>query len=329
MTQRVEDGSRGPTRPESEKEWRLIQRIVTESVSEQRRSRRWGIFFKLLTFVYLFLIFFAVRFSMSGSGINVAPGEHTAIVDIEGVIMAGESASADRVITALRAAFEAPDAKAVVIRINSPGGSPVQAGYIYDEIRRLRTEYPDKEAYAVIVDIGASGGYYIAAAADMIYADKASLVGSIGVTATGFGFVEAIEKLGVERRVFTAGAHKAFLDPFIPVKPYERELWEDVLQTTHQQFIEQVRKGRGDRLEEENELLYSGVIWSGEQALDLGLIDGLGSSSYVAREIIGAEELVDYTLRENPFENLVGQLGVSIGKGISALFVEQSFPQLR
>ncbi|MBK8973051.1 MAG: S49 family peptidase [Hahellaceae bacterium] len=314
-------------KPASEKEWRLLEKLVMSSVLEQRRARRWGIFFKALTFVYLFviLVVFSGPIEHAGDG---SGKPHTAIIEVAGVIAAEEAASADNIVTALRDAFDEANAKAVILRINSPGGSPVQAGYIYDEIKRLKALKPEKRVYAVIADIGASGGYYIAAAADAIYADKASLVGSIGVTAAGFGFVDAIEKLGVERRNYTSGEHKSFLDPFMPEKPEEVAIWKNVLDSTHKQFIRQVEDGRGDRLKKDEPLLYSGVVWSGEQALPLGLIDGLGSSGYVAREIVGVEDLVDYTLRENPFEALVSRLGASVGRQV-AQSVLHAYPELR
>jgi protease-4 len=197
----------------------------------------------------------------------------------------------------------------IVLRINSPGGSPVQAGYVYDEIKRLRALHPQVKVYAVIADIGASGAYYIAAAADQIYADKASLVGSIGVVSSSFGFVDALKKLGVERRLFTSGEHKGFLDPFSPLNPQEQAYWQQVLDVTHRQFIEQVKAGRGSRLNsEKSDLLFSGLVWSGEQARELGLIDGLGSPGYVAREVIGAEQIVNYTEKPTPFEKLARRM---------------------
>ncbi len=316
MSETLPESTQAPSNPpKSEKEWRLIEKLLMISLNEQRKARRWGIFFKILTFVYLFALFliFAMRPGNAGMAI---PGEpHTAIIEIEGVISAAEEASADNIVGALRKAFAEESAKAIILRINSPGGSPVQAGYIYDEIKRLRIKNPDKVLYAVISDLGASGAYYIAAAADEIYADKASLVGSIGVTASGFGFVDAIEKLGVERRIYTAGEHKSFLDPFLPQDAQETRLWQEVLDKTHQQFITQVEKGRGERLQSDSPLLFSGMVWNGEQALEMGLVDGLGSSSYVAREIVGHEDMVNYTVRPTPFEELVGRLGASIGKG--------------
>lgn len=293
------------------REGRLIEKLVNTLQSEQRKSRRWGIFFKLLTFVYLFALLFVLNLPI-GDSLKSETTEHTAVIDVDGPIAADKNASADNIIGSLREAFDNDAAKAVILRINSPGGSPVQAGYVYDEIKRLRGLHPDKKVYAVIADIGASGAYYIAAAADDIYADKASLVGSIGVIAGGFGFTGIMDKLGVERRLYTSGKHKAFLDPFSPEKDSEVAFWKQVLDTTHRQFIEQVKKGRGDRLKENPEL-FSGLIWTGEQALDLGLIDGLGSTSYVARDIVGQKELVDYTHKSSRVQQLVDRFGASAG----------------
>lgn len=299
------------------REWRLLEKVVGSLHVEQRRARRWGIFFKFLTFAYLFALL-SVFYVNSDSVVEPSSAvPHVAIVDVLGPIAAQEEASADNLVWALRRAFNAPDSRAVVLRINSPGGSPVQSGYIYDEIQRLKLLNPEKKVYAVIADIGASGAYYIAAAADEIYADKASLVGSIGVTASGFGFVDLMSRLGIERRIYTAGEHKAFLDPFSPLNDQESELWQEVLNTTHQQFIEQVRKGRGVRLREDPDL-FSGLVWTGEQALGLGLIDGLGSASYVAREVVGVEKLVDYGRQPRPWEQIIDRLGVSFAKGVAA-----------
>ena len=302
------------------RDWKLIEKLVMSLQSEQRKSRRWGVFFKLLTFAYLFILLFALMFPMR-DGIKPSLGEHTALIEITGAIAADELASADNMVGALREAFEEKSAKAVLLRINSPGGSPVQAGYVYDEIKRLRDEYPEKKVYAVIADIGASGAYYIAAAADEIYADKASLVGSIGVVGGGFGFTGLMEKLGIERRLYTAGENKAFLDPFSPEKEGEVAFWQQVLETTHRQFIEQVKAGRGDRLVENDEL-FSGLIWTGEQALSLGLVDGLGSASYVARDVVGHEKLVDYTVGGSRLEELLERFGVSMGAGFADQMVQ-------
>lgn len=306
--------------PESGRDWRLIEKLVMSLQSEQRRSRRWGVFFKFLTFAYLFALLVIV-WSPFGGGLEATTGKHTAIVEINGPISADELSSADNIVGSLRSAFEQDNAVAVILRINSPGGSPVQSGYVYDEIKRLRDEYPEKKVYAVISDIGASGAYYIAAAADEIYANRASLVGSIGVVAGGFGFTGVMDKLGVERRLYTAGENKAFLDPFSPEQEGEVEFWQSVLENTHKQFIEAVKQGRGDRLAND-ERLFSGLVWSGEQALELGLVDGLGSASHVARQVVGQEELVDYSRRKGPLRDLVDQLGVSFGQGVASQLVE-------
>lgn len=312
-----------------EKAWKLLEKTLQAGVVEQRRARRWGIFFKLLAFIYLFgaLALFSPALKL-GKSAAVAES-HTALIEVRGMIMADEEASADNIVSGLRAAFEDEKTKGVVLRINSPGGSPVQSGYIYDEIKRLRGEHPDIKVYAVISDLGASGAYYIASAADEIYADKASLVGSIGVTAATFGFVGAMDKLGVDRRVYTSGEHKAFLDPFQPQKEEETEFWQGVLKTTHQQFIDSVKRGRGDRLKTEGHPeLFSGLVWSGEQALELGLVDALGSSSYVAREVIGAETIVDYTREESPLDRFTKKLGASVAERL-AMWMGFQGPSLR
>lgn len=314
---------------EERKSWRLLEKTLLAGVQEQRRARRWGIFFKLLTFVYLFgiLLLFSPLMDMDKAASR--SGSHTALIELRGMIADQEPASADNLITSLREAFKDSSTKAVVMRINSPGGSPVQSGYVYDEIRRLRAEYPAIKLYAVITDLGASGAYYIASAADQIYADKSSLVGSIGVTAAGYGFVGTMEKLGVERRTYTAGEHKAFLDPFQPQKPDETAFWQNVLETTHRQFIASVKQGRGERLKDkEHPELFSGLIWSGEQALDLGLVDGLGSASYVARDVIGEKNLVDFTVEESPFDRFSKRLGASVAEHL-AMWMGFQGPSLR
>ena len=296
----------------------LVNRIAREFLQEQRRSRRWGIFFKLLLGLYLFVflvIFAAGSLHLSSLGL----GKHTSLVDIDGVIAADADASADNIVTGLRAAFKDSETAGVIIRINSPGGSPVQAGYVNDEINRLRKKHPGIPVYAVVTDLCASGGYYIASAADRIYADKASIVGSIGVIMSGFGYVNAMDKLGIERRVYTAGQDKAFMDSFSPVKEEEVAHVKTLLEDIHQQFIKVVKKGRGKRLKD-NDKLFSGLIWTGEQALDLGLVDGLGSASYVAREIIGAKNIVDYTYRRPYLDRFADRLGAALGKNIFSYF---------
>ncbi|MBC3949298.1 S49 family peptidase [Pseudomonas folii] len=311
------------------KSWKLLEKTLLAGIQEQRRSRRWGIFFKCLTFLYLIgaLFLFTPLGDFEKSASRSA--NHTALIQIEGMIADKEPASADNIVGSLRAAFEDPKTKGVILRINSPGGSPVQSGYVADEIRRLRAEKPEIKVYAVITDLGASGAYYIASAADQIYADKASLVGSIGVTAAGFGFVGAMEKLGVDRRTYTSGEHKSFLDPFQPQKADETAFWQSVLDTTHRQFIASVKQGRGDRLKDKDHPeLFSGLVWTGEQALPLGLIDGLGSASYVAREVIGEKEMVDFTVQESPFDRFSKKLGASVADQI-AMWAGFKGPTLR
>jgi protease-4 len=319
----MSDEWKSPSSPERDdtgdaKSWKLLEKTLLASVQEQRRSRRWGIFFKSLTFLYLFgaLALFSPLMDFGKGGSRST--SHTALIEVKGMIADTEAASADNIVGSLRAAFEDEKTKGVILRINSPGGSPVQSGYIYDEIRRLRAQKPDIKVYAVITDLGASGAYYIASAADQIYADKASLVGSIGVTAAGFGFVGSMEKLGVERRTYTSGEHKAFLDPFQPPKPDETAFWQGVLDTTHKQFIASVKAGRGDRLKDKDHPeLFSGLVWTGEQAVGLGLVDGLGSASYVARDIIGEKEMVDYTVQESAFDRFSKKMGASVAEQIA------------
>ncbi|HEB82923.1 MAG TPA: S49 family peptidase, partial [Gammaproteobacteria bacterium] len=248
-------------KPSWEKE--VITSLAEASLKEQRRSRRWGIFFKLLTFIYIGAVIFMLGNSDITSPVS-ASGKHTALVELNGVIADDTEASADRIVTALRSAFDDENSAGVILRINSPGGSPVQSGYIYDEIRRLREENPDTPLYAVVTDICASGGYYIASAADRIYADKASIVGSIGVRMDNFGFVEAIKKLGIERRTLTAGENKALLDPFLPENEKTKAHMQNMLTEIHQQFIISVKRGRGDRLDTSTEGLFSGLVWTGE-----------------------------------------------------------------
>lgn len=316
-------------RPADDKAWKLLEKAVLAGVQEQRRSRRWGIFFKSLTFLYLFGAIFLFG-SVFKSDLKKHSGSHTALIEVRGMIADQQNASADKIVTALRTAFEDNGTRGVILRINSPGGSPVQSGYIYDEIKRLRLLYPAIPVHAVITDLGASGAYYIASAADRIYADKASLVGSIGVTAASFGFVDTMEKLGIERRVYTSGEHKAFLDPFQPQKESETEFWQSVLATTHQQFIESVKQGRGERLKaDQHPELFSGLIWSGEQAMELGLIDALGSTSMVAREVIGETTLVDFTVEDSPLDRFAKRFGASVAEHLAIRTGLQQVPQLR
>ncbi len=292
----------------------LLSRLAFSALNEQRRARRWNIGFKFAFFGYLLLLLFLY---LPGDWLKSGgDGKHTALVELKGVIAADSNASADRIISGLRAAFADEDTQGVILRINSPGGSPVQAGYINDEIVRLRGLYPDIPLYAVIMDVSASGGYYVAVAADKIYADKASIVGSIGVVMNGFGFVGAMEKVGVERRLFTAGNSKGLLDPFSPLKASETTHIQKMLDSIHRQFIATVRKGRGARLKDAPEL-YSGLIWTGEQGLALGLVDAMGSSSYVAREVIGAKKIVDFTPQRSFLESITNRIGAQLVESIS------------
>ncbi len=301
-------------------EWQrdLLNRLAFSAINEQRRARRWGIFFKMGLGLYLVGIFAMFYFPKSVGQSNSGP--HTALIDLAGPISEGSAANADSIVGGLRAAFKDKNTKAVILRINSPGGSPVQAGYINDEIFRLREKYPNTPLYAVVSDICASAAYYIASGATEIYADKASIVGSIGVLMDGYGFVDAIEKLGVERRLITAGDNKGFLDPFSPLKPEDKRFMENMLGEVHQQFIDVVKKGRGDRLADDPKL-FSGLFWSGEASVELGLVDGLGSASYVAREIVGQERIVDFTPRPNVLDRLAKQVGASAANTISSLFM--------
>lgn len=292
-------------------ERKVLQDLAYASIREQRNSRRWGYVFKGLFLLYLFIFLFLM---WPNGEKAVQTSAHTALVDITGVISSETDANADMVVTGIRNAFKAENAKALILRLNTPGGSPVQSGIINDEISRLKLSRPDFPVYAVVQDICASGGYYIAVAADEIYADKASIVGSIGVRMDSFGFTEAIDKLGVERRSLTAGQNKSFLDPFLPLKDADVQHANTMLDNIHQQFIDVVKTGRGDRINASDEALFSGLFWSGEQAVELGLIDGLASSSKVARDFVGAENIVDYTPRPNYLDRFAGKLGASIGQ---------------
>lgn len=295
----------------------VISKLAFSALVEQRRSRRWSIAFRVAILVYLFLLFIYIPGDLDGGGkVAKKGGKHAALVELKGVIADNTDANAVTVMSGLKAAFEDKNTSGVILEINSPGGSPVQSGYINDEIGRLREKYPDIPLYAVITDTCASGGYYVAAAADEIYADKASIVGSIGVLMDGFGFTEAMQKLGVERRLMTAGEHKGFLDPFSPAQREDVMHVKNLLSNIHKQFIDTVKQGRGSRLKE-NPDLFSGLVWTGEQSIELGLVDGIGSSGFVAREIIGVESIVDFTRRPNFVNRIVDRLGVAMGDTLS------------
>ncbi len=293
----------------------LLEKVLLESVTEQRRARRWGIVFKSLTFIYLFALLFAFLAGDWESGSGISGGRHTALVDVKGLIAAGEEANADNIVAGLRAAFKNQDTAAVILRINSPGGSPVQAGYVYDEIIRLRAKHEDTPLYAVVMDVCASGRYYMAAAADKIYANQASLVGSIGVRMDSFGFVGAMEKLGIERRLLTAGESKGLLDPFQPLKEEEVAHARAMLEDIHRQFITNVKEGRGDRLDASQDL-FSGLIWTGEQSVKLGLVDDLASASQVAREVVKVKKIRNFTVEEDLLQRVVEGFGMVLAKGV-------------
>ena len=295
----------------NEADWQrqTLEKLVFSALKEQRRARHWGIFFKSLTFAYLFvLLFYALDWIGGGAG---AVTDHTALIDFQGEIGSNAEITADSAIASLQSAYDNKHTKGIILRINSPGGSPVQAGIINDEIRRQRKLHPNIPVYAVVEDICASGGYYIAVAADKIYVDKASIVGSIGVLMDGFGFTGTMQKLGVERRLLTAGENKAILDPFSPVNPKHQEFAQQMLDQIHQQFIAVVREGRGNRLKETPEI-FSGLFWSGETSIEMGLADGLGSSEYVAREIIKQDNIVDFTTHEGLADRFAKRFGASM-----------------
>jgi len=300
----------------AEEQWErgVIERLATEGLREQKRARRWGIFFKLLTFGFLFATLLLAIGAFSEST-HTCLDKCTALVEMRGELDADAPASAENIMSGLQAAFKNKGTQGVVLRINSPGGSPVQAGEINDEIRRLRAKYPATPIYAVVEEVCASGAYYVAVAADQIYVDKASLIGSIGVIIDGFGFVDAMDKLGIERRALAAGENKAFLDPFSPLSPQQRDYAQKMIAEIHQQFIAAVKAGRGARLKESPEL-FSGLVWNGARGVDLGLADAFGSVDYVAREVIKAEEVVDFTVKENFTERLARKFGATLAKSV-------------
>ena len=312
-----------PTSPEpassriaSAWEREVLERLAFMALAEQRRTRRWNLVFR---FAWLALAISVAVFWVDPQWLDSEPGgPHSALVDVRGLIADEGDVSADEVVAGLRAAFEDSATAGVILRINSPGGSPVQAGYISDEIVRLRALHADTRVYAVITDIAASGGYYVASAADEIYASRSSVVGSIGVLMDGFGFVDAMSKLGVERRLVTAGEHKGLLDPFSPARDEEIAHLRSLLDEVHREFIEVVKRGRGARLAADADI-FSGLIWTGSRGIELGLVDAFGSSGYVAREVIGAEEIVDFTIRPSHLDAIADRLGASIARTLSTV----------
>ena len=292
----------------------LVNRLAFASVNEQRRARRWNVFFKCLLALYLGALLL-LYWPAEWPAMDKIAEKHTALVDMRGIISDETEANAETVIEGLQDAFADTKTAGVILRLNSPGGSPVQSGYIFNEIRRLREENTDTPLYAVVTDICASGCYYVAAAAADIYVDSASIIGSIGVRMDSFGFVDTIKKLGVERRLYTAGENKGFLDPFLPSKLADVEHINKLLGDIHEQFKTAVRDGRGERLQDDSQL-YSGLVWTGDEGIELGLVDAIGSSSYVAREIIEAEEIVDFTKEPDLLERLSDRIGVAMARSL-------------
>jgi len=300
-----------------------LEKLAFAGLEEQRTARRWRSFIRLAWLAFFVFLLWALMHRGTSTSDTTSP--HTAVIELKGEIASGADASAENVMAAMRSAFEDDAAKAVVLLINSPGGSPVQAGIMYDEIKRLRAKY-NKPVYAVVEESCASAAYYTAAATDRIFVDKASIVGSIGVLMDGFGFTGLMDKVGIERRLMTAGENKGFLDPFSPQTEKQRVFAQAMLDQVHRQFIEAVKKGRGTRLKETPEL-FSGLFWTGQQAIDMGLADQLGNLDFVAREIVKAEELVDYTRRENVAERLAKKFGAAVGEG--AVHALKAIPALR
>jgi protease-4 len=301
---------------ESNGQWEreLVTKLATAALKEQRRARLWGIFFKLLTFAYISLILI-MAVDWQGRADIASGKKHTAMVDLNGVIATGGEASAEKVMTALQAAFKDKNTQGVILRINSPGGSPVQSQLIYDEMRRLRKKYPDSPLYAVVEDICASGGYFVAVGADRIYVAKSSIVGSVGVLMNGFGFTGLMDKLGVERRLITAGENKGMLDPFSPQSEKDVQHARELIHDVHEQFISVVREGRGKRLKEGPDT-FSGLIWTGQKSVELGIADGIGSLESVARDVVKAEDIVDYTQKENVAEKLAKRFGMGAASAL-------------
>ncbi len=300
----------------------LVTKLATAALKEQRRARLWGIFFKLLTFAYItFVLLMAVDWK--GRGDLAGGKKHTAMVELNGIIAPGADASAEKVNASLQAAFKDKNTQGVILRINSPGGSPVQSQTIYDEMRRLRKKYPEIPLYAVVEDICASGGYFVAVGADRIYVSKSSVVGSIGVLMNGFGFNGLMEKLGVDRRLITAGENKGMLDPFSPVSDKDVEHARALVKDIHQQFIAVVREGRGKRLKETADT-FSGLIWTGQASIDLGLTDGLGSLESVARDVVKAEDIVDYTMKDGFAEKFARRFGAGAAAALAEIALKYS-----
>lgn len=301
----------------------IVQRLAFAAINEQRRSRRWRIFFIILTFIYLTPL---LMLTVDLNDFNFfdedkeSSGKHTAVIKMSGIIASGEEAGSEFIISGLQSAFEDDNTAGVILEINSPGGSPVQSADIYNEMVRLRKKHTDIPLYAVVSDIAASGGYFVAAAADKIYVNKSSLVGSIGVRMDSFGLVDLIQKMGIERRLLTAGKHKGLLDPFLPENDLQKQHLQDMLDQVHQHFIEAVKAGRGERLQD-NPDLFTGLVWSGEEAIKLGLVDDYGSTEQVARDVIKQKQIKDFTPQEMLLDRLAERLGASFAGNINSQVV--------
>lgn len=301
----------------------VLEKLAFAALDEQKRTRRWGVFFKFLTFAYLAValgMFIYPRFESE----IATDKEHVAVIDVLGMIVDGDATNADVIIEGLRDAVKDKNTKGIILNINSPGGSAVQSAYVYEEIRRQKAKHPDLPIYSVVGDMCASGGYYIASASDRIYVSRASLIGSIGVIMNGFGFSDVLQKLGVERRLLTAGEHKAMLDPFSPVNEQEEKHMQSLLDQVHQQFITAVKQGRGDRLKEVPEM-FSGLVWTGEEGVKLGLADDFGSVDSVARDVIGTETKINFTPQERLLDRLAGKLGASFAAAMGTAIKSINF----
>jgi protease-4 len=319
-------GSRSSAPPRDNWERDALERIALAAIHEQRAARRWRIFFRFLFLAIVLLIAWGV-FDFAGDR-AAKTARHTALVDLQGEIAANSDASADNIVGSLQSAFDDDGTAGVILRVNSPGGSPVQAGIIYREIRRLRAKYPNKPLYVVVDDMCASGGYYAAAAADKIYVDRASIVGSIGVLMDGFGFTGLMDKLGIQRRMHTSGANKGAFDPFSPETPEMTAHAQEMLDQIHHQFIDAVKQGRGKRLKDNPEL-FSGMFWTGEKSVELGLADGFGNADYVAREVIKQPDIVDYTQKESIGDRVMRKFGTAVGDAAVRALAFGAKPQLR
>ncbi|NOT13547.1 MAG: S49 family peptidase [Methylococcaceae bacterium] len=296
----------------------IIEKIALASITEQTRARRWGVFFKSMMLVYLIAVFVAAMYPSLEKDFGSDSKGHTAVINLVGMIAENTDANAADIIASLRNAVKDKSTKGIILHANSPGGSPVQSNYVFEEIRNIKKEHPTLPIYSVVSDICASGCYYIASASDKIFVNPSSLIGSIGVLMDGFGFVDSMQKLGIERRLLTAGSHKAMLDPFSPPRQDETQFMQGLLDQVHQQFISAVKTGRGDRLKETPDM-FSGLVWTGEEGVKLGIADDFGNDDYVAKNIIGTEHQVDFTKQGRLIDKLAGKLGASFGQTIGSL----------